>query len=96
MPTQGFVYLYHFDRPYAHARHYLGWTVDLEARDARHQAGKGARLLAVLKREGIAYRIVRTWPGDKTLERAIKKRRCAPQLCPVCRELELKRKPTAP
>ena len=55
------------------------------ARDKLHQAGKGARLLAVLLREGIGFRIVRTWPGDKKLERAMKKRRCAPQYCPVCR-----------
>jgi predicted GIY-YIG superfamily endonuclease len=88
MQTQGFVYLYHFDRPFAHARHYIGWTVDLVARDKLHQAGKGARLLAVLHRAGIGFTIVRTWPGDKKLERAIKKRRCAPQLCPVCRDLK--------
>ena len=49
-------------------------------------AGQGARLLAVCKREGIGFRIVRTWPGvEKSFERALKKQRCAPKLCPVCR-----------
>jgi predicted GIY-YIG superfamily endonuclease len=86
MQTQGIVYLYHFDTPFRHARHYLGWTVDLEARDRRHRSGKGARLLARLLREGIGFRIVRTWPGvDKAFERQLKRRRCTPRLCPVCR-----------
>ncbi|MBB5085041.1 putative GIY-YIG superfamily endonuclease [Nonomuraea endophytica] len=28
----GTVYLLHFAQPYRHARHYLGWTTDLQAR----------------------------------------------------------------
>ena len=48
MATTGTVYLLHFDRPYAHARHYTGWTTDLTTRLADHAAGHGARLLAVL------------------------------------------------
>ena len=41
----GVVYLVHFSEPYRHARHYTGWTVDLDARLAEHRAGRGARLL---------------------------------------------------
>ena len=41
-PT-GVVYLVHFTEPYRHARHYTGWTADLESRLAEHQAGRGAR-----------------------------------------------------
>ena len=32
----GTVYLLHFDRPYRHARHYVGWTVDLPGRMSEH------------------------------------------------------------
>lgn len=52
--TVGVCYLIHFERPYRHARHYLGWTVDLEARLAKHRAGNGARLLRVATAAGIA------------------------------------------
>jgi hypothetical protein len=39
MPTRtGTVYLLHFDRPYRHARHYLGWAEDLDNRLAEHAA----------------------------------------------------------
>jgi hypothetical protein len=50
-PLAGTVYLLHFDRPYRHARHYLGWTADetVDARLARHRAGGGARLIAVIR-----------------------------------------------
>ena len=35
------VYLIHFDVPYAHARHYTGWTAsDLQGRLAEHAAGR--------------------------------------------------------
>ena len=44
-PT-GVVYLVHFTQPYRHARHYTGWTADLESRLAEHQAGRGARVAA--------------------------------------------------
>lgn len=54
-PPNGTVYLLHFDRPYKHARHYLGWAKDLDARLEHHRAGTGARLLAVLKEHGIGF-----------------------------------------
>lgn len=40
----GTVYLLHFDRPYRHARHYLGWTPRaVSERVADHATGNGAR-----------------------------------------------------
>jgi predicted GIY-YIG superfamily endonuclease len=80
----GTVYLIHFDRPYNHARHYTGWTRDLPARLAQHQAGRGARLMEVITDAGISWHVARTWPGDRTRERAIKDRHQAPKLCPDC------------
>jgi predicted GIY-YIG superfamily endonuclease len=81
----GMVYLLHFARPYRHARHYLGYAEDLEQRLARHRAGSGARLLAVIAAAGIDWRLVRTWSGTRTLERRLKGRHSGVRLCPICR-----------
>ncbi len=42
MAQDGVVYLIHLSRPYRHARHYLGWTQNLEQRLAEHRAGRGS------------------------------------------------------
>lgn len=80
----GTIYLIHLDEPYRHARHYLGWTTDLDARLEAHQAGRGARLMEVVKAAGITWHLARTWPGSRDRERAIKNRHEAPRLCPEC------------
>jgi predicted GIY-YIG superfamily endonuclease len=80
----GLVYLIHFDTAYKHARHYTGFTTDLPDRMEDHRKGRGARLMEVIKEAGISWRVVRTWPGTKDLERAIKDRHEAPRLCPEC------------
>jgi predicted GIY-YIG superfamily endonuclease len=80
----GTVYLLHFDRPYKHARHYLGWADDLDKRLARHAAGQGARLLEVVSAEGIGWQLARTWPGDRNRERQIKNMGGASRRCPLC------------
>ena len=61
------IYLIHFDRPLHHARHYLGYCADgtLEVRLIRHRAGRGARLLAVLRELNIGWRVVRVFEGDR-------------------------------
>ena len=83
--TRGTIYLLHFDRPYRHARHYLGWTVDLAARLDQHLDGNGARLLEVITAEGIGFELVRTWP-DQTLrdEKKLKAGHNNVKLCPRC------------
>jgi hypothetical protein len=82
----GTVYLLHFSCPYRHARHYLGFSAgDVRIRVVLHQAGQGARLLAVVRAEGIGLELVRTWPGDRNLERRLKRRKNSPRMCPVCR-----------
>jgi predicted GIY-YIG superfamily endonuclease len=80
----GTVYLIHLDTPYRHARHYTGWTTDLDARLEAHRDGRGARLMEVIKAAGISWRLARTWPGGRDRERAIKDRHEAPKLCPEC------------
>lgn len=75
------------------ARHYLGWTSDPEARVADHRAGRGAKLLKLAKREGVAWEITRTWEGKtRAFERELKNRKNAAQLCPNCKKRWLKKR----
>jgi hypothetical protein len=80
------IYLIHFDRPLHHARHYLGYCADgtLQVRLIRHRAGRGARLLAVLRELNIGWRVVRVFEGDRQFERRLKGSGST-RLCPVCR-----------
>jgi predicted GIY-YIG superfamily endonuclease len=80
----GTVYLLHFDRPYRHAAHYTGWTTNLPARLAEHDAGHGARLLAVIRNAGIGWQLARTWIGPRARERALKRQGGASRRCPLC------------
>ncbi|WP_433562312.1 hypothetical protein ACQP1O_33175 [Nocardia sp. CA-151230] len=79
----GTVYLLHFEHPFRHARHYTGWTTDLDARLAEHKAGRGARLLEVL-RNGIGWKLARTWSGTRGRERQLKREGGASRRCPKC------------
>ncbi|MGA2011693.1 MAG: endonuclease [Solirubrobacteraceae bacterium] len=81
----GVVYLIHFDVPYRHARHYTGWTRDLDARLQLHHAGAGARLLQVITDAGIGWTLARTWDGGRTRERQLKRQGGASRRCPICR-----------
>lgn len=82
----GTVYLVHFDEPFAHARHYLGWASpgNLNLRLGHHAAGTGANLLRHVAKAGIGWTLARTWPGDRTRERSMKAHGKT-RICPVCR-----------
>jgi hypothetical protein len=87
---QGTVYLIHFDQPYKHARHYLGFVdggeKQVQNRMRRHRKGRGSRLIAVITKAGITWRMVRTWPGyTRSQERKLKNQGGAARLCPICR-----------
>lgn len=80
------VYLIHFDRPYKHARHYIGFTDNLIKREHAHQCtADGAKLLQVVRSAGIPFEVVRTWDGDRNFERKLKNQKNASRLCPICR-----------
>jgi anti-sigma regulatory factor (Ser/Thr protein kinase)/predicted GIY-YIG superfamily endonuclease len=81
----GTIYLLHFDRPYKHAKHYLGWARDLNARLSEHEHGTGARLLQVAKAAGIGWTVARTWDGDRYRERQLKKQGGRSRMCPACK-----------
>jgi predicted GIY-YIG superfamily endonuclease len=81
------VYLLHFDTPLRHARHYLGVTRrGLGTRLVEHYAGRGSRLMAAVVAAGIEVRLVRTWPAGRSRERALKRWKKNPALCPLCRQ----------
>ena len=81
------VYLLHRDGEmpeHHHARHYLGSAVELEARLGEHAAGAGARLTQVWVEAGCGFHCARTWKGDRSLERRLKRQKNAGRLCPEC------------
>jgi hypothetical protein len=60
------------------------WTAELPARLALHEAGQGARLLAVAHAAGIGWTLARTWPGTRARERQLKRQGGASRRCPLC------------
>jgi predicted GIY-YIG superfamily endonuclease len=80
------VYLLHFERKLAgHAGHYCGYTSNLRARVAAHEAGDSAKLIEAITRNDIRFVVCRVWPdGDRDLERKIKQANNGPRFCPIC------------
>lgn len=86
------VYLIHFNAPLRHAKHYLGFAEDIDARVQKHRTGAGARLLQVINEAGIAWQVTRVWPeGTRADERRLKAWKASTQLCPLCRAERLAR-----
>lgn len=82
---EGTIYLLHFDRPLAHARHYIGWTEDLERRLEKHARDGGAAIVRAAINEGIGIVLAATFVGTKRDEGRLKDRGGARRICPVCR-----------
>lgn len=81
----GTVYLLHFTRPYKHARHYLGFTTNLEERLRHHRQGRaGSHLMRVVKDAGIGFEVAITWEGSRALERRLKNNGNIKHYCPIC------------
>jgi predicted GIY-YIG superfamily endonuclease len=80
------VYLIHFDQPFKHARHYIGYAEnDLEQRIEKHKSGFGAKLMRAVTNAGIEWKVVRVWnEGDRTFERKLKNWKKSSCLCPEC------------
>jgi predicted GIY-YIG superfamily endonuclease len=79
------VYLIHFDRPYHHARHYLGSSNDVPSRLEDHKSGRGANIMKVVTDAGIGWSVSRMWlDGGRELERKFKKAQHNSRLCPIC------------
>lgn len=92
------IYLLHFARPIGNennnrgrAQHYIGRCQGdrLDARMAEHRAGGASNITAAFHRAGIPFeqaRLFRPVPGQRgvDLEKAMKARKDAPSLCPIC------------
>lgn len=79
------VYLLHFDTPYHHAQHYVGYSDDIARRYIEHCTGRGAALTNAAREAGVTFRIVRTWVGKGyTFERKLHNYRHNRIICPVC------------
>lgn len=56
-------YLLHFDQPYRHAQHYLGYTAGpAEVRYHEHCTNSDVKLVAAVRRAGIGIQLARVWP----------------------------------
>lgn len=81
----GTVYLICFDTPFGHAKHYMGWTRDVGARIAKHRSGHGARLMQLVQKAGIKWRVTRIWRDRcKSYESYLKTHRVKKKICPRC------------
>lgn len=81
------VYLLHFDEPFGHATHYLGFAEPdrLADRLEHHRRGTGSNLCKHVARAGIGWQLSRLWEdGSRTEERRLKNRGGKARLCPLC------------
>jgi hypothetical protein len=88
--TQGHLYIFHFNAPLgnlanprAQARHYCGFTDDLDARIAKQLAGKGAKLVAAALAKGLIFELYH-WPATLAVEKLVKRRKETAVFCPAC------------
>lgn len=78
-------YLLHFETPFHHARHYVGWSSNIALRLRAHEAGNSAKLIHAISVAGIRFQVVRLWlDTDRTFERRLHNRHNSPRECPVC------------
>jgi len=88
--SESVCYLVHLDQPLGsdhpkgRAGHYLGTTINLDRRLAVHREGRGSRMLAAAAQRGIAFDVVRTWPGGRDVERQLKRQHNPRRMCPRC------------
>lgn len=109
---RGEVYLLHFDinpkeevpstredasNPF-HARHYLGWAENAQARIQEHyNATSGVKLIEAIRARGISFTVARIWPEqggkkvDRNFERRLKNQGGLSRHCPICKSLGIDR-----
>jgi len=84
------VYILHFDKPFGHARHYVGYCKDnrFEERLQEHASGRGSLFLKKVIEAGITWELVATFPNaTENFERRIKEVwKNTSRLCSICNE----------
>lgn len=81
------VYVLHFDPPYLHASHYIGFTEheDVATRLIEHISGRGSPLVKAAVANGSRVEIAHVLiNGDRNFERRIKNRRDVCTWCRLC------------
>ena len=76
----------HFEPAYRHARHYMGWADDVDARVAEHLAGAASPLVRAALLAGASVTVAVTYAGSRQLERRLKRWHNTWKLCPICRD----------
>lgn len=89
----GEIYLLHFDRPLAHARHYLGWAKNAKARIRHHEKNTSqVAIIDALHKNGIGFEVARIWKNvDRNYERKLKNMHDLSRICPICKQLGIDR-----
>lgn len=84
---RGTVYLLHFDAPYQHARHYVGFSTEIDNRLEVQLRGNGAKLVKRVLEAGINIRLAKEFPNvSLRFEIQLKNRGGATKWCPICKE----------
>lgn len=83
------VYVIHLETPLAHARHYIGSSVDIANRISEHRRGHGSPLLRAATEAGINWYVVNMLVTDneheaRRLEKKIKGIQHNKRYCPIC------------
>lgn len=83
------IYVLHFDRPYHHARHYVGFAeADVENRIREQLEGTGRRpspLVRAVIAAGITVTVAAVIEGTRKDERRIKDNASTCHVCPLCK-----------
>ena len=83
----GTVYVLHFDPPYRHAGHYVGWTEgDVCERIAVHLQGRGSPLIRAAVAASVDVQLAATYEGTRYLERRLKRWHNTGRFCAICRD----------
>jgi predicted GIY-YIG superfamily endonuclease len=79
--STGLVYILKFEQPIGSQRHqaqfYIGYCEPgrLDQRLQEHAAGIGAAITRAICQRGIGFEMVASFPGDRTLERRLKRQK---------------------
>jgi predicted GIY-YIG superfamily endonuclease len=78
------VYIIHFDTKLHHAKHYVGYTHNLQRRIILHRKGYGSKLMKAVAESNITWEVAAKFQAGRAVERAIKDQKNTSRYCPIC------------
>ncbi|MBD3387428.1 MAG: hypothetical protein GF414_00605 [Candidatus Altiarchaeales archaeon] len=94
----GYVYVIHLNRPFRHAKHYIGYTTDIVRRMTHHSLGHrdSSHFMKAVCRAGIRWSVtmVQSFEDAKEavcFEKKLKRDKRSSLHCPLCKTAELER-----